>query len=86
MNKIILLPLKEMPKNCYDCKVDESMCDLWQDDDTVFNKISPQCPLIQIDTKKYELAIECLDGYRLTGRGDNALNTLRDLLSKLGVE
>ena len=49
-----------------------------------YNQTHPQCPLIQIDIKGLELAVECLEGYRLTGRGDNSLNTIKNLITKLG--
>ena len=97
MNKIAILPLKEMPKNCLNCIVtckefdnkffiEENSIEWYE------HNVLPNCPLISIDIDELEEAIKqqelILDNIGSSGyKIGSSWKVIKDLIDKLkGVE
>ena len=83
MNKIAILPLKEMPYSCSECEIVDS-CKLTPK--YLHSMKHPNCALIEIDIDELEEAVNRLmmgfDKFDTTR--DNDYNTIKSTIDKLG--
>ena len=96
MNKIAILPLKEMPVSCGRCSLANKrkrLCKISKSNiynelyNTVFDKLHPNCPLISIDIDELESAMRKMEiAFAIMKMEDDnwAWNTIKSTIDKLG--
>ena len=88
MNKIAILPLKEMPSSCRKCSI---KCCLDSKNSDRWDTVHPNCPLISIDIDELEETLKRIKNnvidYKITYEYEQQVqdfNTLKSATSKLG--